>query len=92
MSSTLPKRYLTGRQLSDRYQVSPRTIEDWRRRGVGPPYLRLNGRDVLYPEDGVAAWEAERTFAHRAAELDRGAARRAASKITTGTNEMGTAA
>lgn len=62
-------RHLTQRGLADRYAKSERTIEDWRRDGRGPPWIRLNGRDIVYAVDAVERWEAERTYSTRAEEL-----------------------
>jgi hypothetical protein len=33
-------------------QVRPGTSESWRKRGVGPPYIRLGNR-YLYPREGL---------------------------------------
>ncbi len=36
--------------------VEPRTLEDWRRRGVGPPYRRIGRRLVRYNLADLDAW------------------------------------
>lgn len=46
---------LTQEQLSALLQISPRTLEEWRQRHVGPPYLKL-GHLVRYEMDSVVAW------------------------------------
>jgi len=33
--------------------VSPRTLEDWRWRGVGPPFYKLGARMVRYKADDL---------------------------------------
>lgn len=49
------------RNLADTEEVAeymskpPRTLEQWRYRGVGPRYLKV-GRDVRYRWEDVDAW------------------------------------
>ncbi len=50
-------RRLTQADLADRWQLSVRTLEAWRQRGVGPRWLRV-GRAVRYPIEEVEAFEA----------------------------------
>ena len=38
---------MTGQQVADLLQVSPRTLEEWRQARTGPPYRRM-GRHVRY--------------------------------------------
>ena len=40
---------LTGKQLALLAHVGLRTIEDWRRKKVGPPYKKLNNGRIIYP-------------------------------------------
>ena len=44
-------------QLADRWQISPRTLEQWRWLGKGPKFLKIGAR-VLYREEDVDAYEA----------------------------------
>jgi phage terminase Nu1 subunit (DNA packaging protein) len=37
-------RALDQNQLADRWHISPRTLEQWRWRGVGPRYLKIGAR------------------------------------------------
>ena len=46
-------------ELASRWRISPRTLEQWRWRGVGPRYLKIGGR-VIYPLVEVEAFEAAR--------------------------------
>ena len=39
--------HLDQNELAERWSLSPRTLEQWRWRGVGPRYLKLGGR-VIY--------------------------------------------
>ena len=46
---------LTGQQVADLLQVSPRTLEEWRQTRSGPPWRRM-GRHVRYLRREVLAW------------------------------------
>jgi hypothetical protein len=48
--------HLTQPELAERWRVSGRTLERWRRAGTGPFWLQLNGR-VLYRLADVLAFE-----------------------------------
>ena len=48
--------FLTTLELADRWRVSPRTIEEWRRRERPPHPIRI-GRRVLYRLTDVEALE-----------------------------------
>lgn len=48
---------LTPEQLAERLgEVSGRTLETWRRRKVGPPWVRLANGAVRYRPEDVDAW------------------------------------
>jgi predicted DNA-binding transcriptional regulator AlpA len=47
---------LSQRQVAMRLGVSARTIEGWRARGVGPPFLRLSARAVRYRSSDLEQW------------------------------------
>jgi hypothetical protein len=49
-------------QLARRWDISPRTLERWRLTGEGPRYLKL-GKRILYREDDIEAYEADRLHA-----------------------------
>jgi excisionase family DNA binding protein len=61
-----------ARQLDDERQaarylnLSPRTLQAWRRKGDGPRYLKL-GAAVRYDRADLDAWLEERTRANTAA-------------------------
>lgn len=59
---------LTQDELAARWRVSPRTLEQWRWRGIGPRHLKIGGR-VIYPLDEVEAFEAERLHQNTAGPL-----------------------
>lgn len=49
--------------------LSPRTLESWRAKGGGPPFVRIGSRRVGYRRTGIERWAESRTFTSRAAEL-----------------------
>ena len=51
--------HLTQWDLARRWKMSHRTLERWRHRGTGVPYLKIGGR-VAYCLADVEAYEAER--------------------------------
>jgi len=51
--------HLNQIELARRWRLSPRTLEGWRWRGLGPPYLKIVGR-VVYRLEDVEAFEAQR--------------------------------
>jgi Helix-turn-helix domain len=61
--SERPLRHLNQLELSRRWSLSPRTLERWRWRRQGPPYLKIGGR-VVYRLEDVEAFEAAQM--HRA--------------------------
>jgi hypothetical protein len=68
--------HLDQMQLAGRWQVSPRTLEQWRWQGRGPRFLKLGGR-VVYPLSEVEAFEAghlhSNTVAADPAQVSQGA-------------------
>ena len=52
------KHSLTENQLAERWHVSIKTLQDWRRKGTGVSYLKL-GKAVRYPHEIVEKYEAE---------------------------------
>lgn len=53
-------RMLTTRQVAERLGVSPRTVQDWRYRGGGPPGVALGRKTVRYSEAELETWLAEK--------------------------------
>ena len=47
---------LTIIQTCERLGLSKWTLANYRRDGFGPPYLRLKGNDIRYPEDSLEKW------------------------------------
>lgn len=54
--SLINKPSLTEHQLANRWCISIKTLQEWRRRGVGPSYLKL-GKAVRYPHEIIATYE-----------------------------------
>lgn len=52
-------RLLETVHAADELGLSPRTLEGWRRRGEGPPFLRI-GRRVKYRIEDIEAYKAAR--------------------------------
>lgn len=55
--STADLRHLNQELLARRWSLSPRSLERWRWRGEGPPFLKVGGR-VLYRLEDIEAYEA----------------------------------
>lgn len=51
-------KHLNQRLLADRWDVSEATLERWRTEGIGPVFLKLQGR-VLYRVEDVEAFETD---------------------------------
>jgi len=51
-------KHLNQRQLADRWDVSEATLERWRSEGIGPVFLKLQGR-VLYRLEDVESFESD---------------------------------
>ena len=51
-------KHLNQRHLADRWDVSEATLERWRTEGIGPVFLKLQGR-VLYRDEDVEAFEVD---------------------------------
>lgn len=47
--------YLTTKQAAKALALSTSTLEGWRPRGEGPPWVRI-GTAVRYPREGLSEW------------------------------------
>ena len=54
-------RHITPFQLARRWGINPRTLQNWRCKGKGPAYLKIGGH-IMYREDDIEVYEAERRF------------------------------
>jgi len=59
-------------EVMERLKVSKWTLANWRRSGFGPPYVRLKGNDIRYPEDGLRKWIAGRLVGSIGEEREKG--------------------
>jgi len=59
MDSSVTPIFLTQRDVAELLRLPPRTLEDWRQTGSGPPFVKL-GRHVRYDRDELLAWVRER--------------------------------
>ena len=66
-------RHLNQRELADRWNMSPRTLERWRWVGEGPQFIKIGGR-VVYRLEDVEAYERNQL---RASTADTGSAAQA---------------
>lgn len=57
-----PTLYYDTKSLADRLGLSPDTIETWRYRGGGPPWIKI-GKLIRYSVEAVEKWLAEQTRA-----------------------------
>ncbi len=44
-------------ELANRWKISVRTLQDWRRRKTGPRFVKLQGWAVRYPLQSVIDFE-----------------------------------
>jgi len=59
---------LTPVETAAKLGISTRTLENWRRTGNGPPFLRLSKVCVRYPAPGLQQYMKARTFTSTSAE------------------------
>lgn len=58
-------------QAADFLSLSVRTLQSWRLRGDGPPFVRAGGRAIRYRRRDLIAWINENTVAKDGALVDR---------------------
>jgi predicted DNA-binding transcriptional regulator AlpA len=46
---------------AERLGLKAITLQDWRRRGIGPPFLRLGPKTIRYRVKDLAEWQSART-------------------------------
>ena len=51
-----PDTLLTERQLADWLSYTPRALQQWRRTGAGPKFIRISARSIRYRRRDVLAW------------------------------------
>lgn len=50
-------RHINPFQLARRWGITPKTLQNWRCKHRGPPFLKIGGH-VLYRQDDIAQFEA----------------------------------
>ena len=50
------REYLDEKRLAKNLGLSVKTLQQWRWKGIGPPYLKLGGWSVRYDPDAVDRW------------------------------------
>jgi hypothetical protein len=63
-----PEDLLTSSEFAAEIHSSPRTVESWRLRGTGPPFIRVGGRRVLYRWRDVLEYLEGRRFSSTSEE------------------------
>ena len=53
---------ITTRQAAEMMGRSPATLRSWRGAKIGPPFVRLSARSVMYDENDLKKYIAERRF------------------------------
>ena len=48
---------LTETELAQRWDVTTRTLQNWRKTQKGPPFIRIGERSIFYREEDVLAYE-----------------------------------
>jgi predicted DNA-binding transcriptional regulator AlpA len=51
---------LNTSQVAEKLQLSRSTLEDWRWKRQGPPFLRISRGCIRYDEDALDVWIRER--------------------------------
>jgi predicted DNA-binding transcriptional regulator AlpA len=62
MEQITQDRWISRRELADRYGLPVKTPAEWASKGTGPPYAKF-GRHVRYRLSDVIAWEAKQLAA-----------------------------
>ena len=64
-----PDALLNQRQAASLIGVSERTLESWRCRGGGPPFVKISRRAVRYRRQDIDQWVGERVQYSTSEEL-----------------------
>ena len=63
--SNSEKKFIDTKQLAERWMRSPRTIEIWRNKKIGPDYVKLAGK-VVYDIEEILKIEEESKVSNEA--------------------------
>lgn len=53
-----PTKPITELELAERWGLTTRTLQFWRKKGFGPQFIRLGERSIFYRRQDVEAYEA----------------------------------
>jgi transposase-like protein len=62
---------LKTRDVARQLGCSPRTLERWRRAGIGPRFIRLPKRTICYQQEVVDAYVTSRIVASTSQRLEK---------------------
>ena len=51
-----PKTYLNSEQAAEYLGISAATLKNWRKRGDGPPFIKVNARVIRYLRCDLDVW------------------------------------
>ena len=55
--TTTSSEFLTENQVLQQFPVSKYSLRAYRKKGIGPPWVRVaGGRKIFYPARGLASW------------------------------------
>jgi hypothetical protein len=54
--------YLTEKQLAALFNLQPKTLQNWRWSGKGPPFVKLPSGAIRYEEAGSQEFMKRRTY------------------------------
>lgn len=58
MTQPLTRDWLKPEELAEEWQVSPKTLANWRSARIGPPYVKLEGA-IRYSRRASEKWATE---------------------------------
>lgn len=56
----VPDELLADKELAAELMLSVQTLQVWRAKGSGPPFIRVSGKCIRYSRRAVAAWLEQR--------------------------------
>lgn len=57
--NTGEEEFLTEKQVASLLELSARTLQAWRVRGLGPPHIRMSSRCLRYRRSDIDRWIVE---------------------------------
>jgi hypothetical protein len=65
-ANMVENKFLTAEEVSQRYrgEITVGTLRNWRAQRIGPTFVKI-GKAVLYPADGLDAWDKKNTVTCR---------------------------